>query len=263
MFRRCLTIAAGCIASGLALCGCYDSRFEAPPAENVCQAATSSLASLRGGYAGKPFTVEAPVTVTGIVTSSDRAGNFYRSLCIEEDHAALEVMAGIDQLHNDFPVGSRVVLQLEGLVVGQSRGVLQAGRAAEPGSGYDVDYIGSRAALDRSLARCGEELEEVVPALRTISGLEPRMCGTLVRIEGLQYAPEEGDESEAGWAGYRRFVNDRGEEILTYVRTYADFADDELPLGRVALAGILQYDDSGDGHYILKLRDENDCSEMD
>ena len=115
MFRRCLTLAAGCIASGLAVCGCYDARFEAPPAESACQAATSSLASLRGGYAGKPFTVEAPVTVTGIVTSSDRAGNFYRSLCIEEDHAALEVMAGIDQLHNDFPVGCRVVLQLEGL----------------------------------------------------------------------------------------------------------------------------------------------------
>lgn len=45
-----------------------------------------------------------------------------------------------------------------------------------------------------------------------------------------------------------------------YVRSYARFADDEVPVGRCTLTGILQYDATGEGRYILKLRDENDCT---
>ena len=47
--------------------------------------------------------------------------------------------------------------------------------------------------------------------------------------------------------------------VYTYVRTYARFADTDVPVGTVSLTGILQYDAAGDGRYILKLRDESDC----
>ena len=107
------------------------------------------------------------------------------------------------------------------------------------------------------MARCGGEVKEPEPALRTIGGLEPRMCGTLVRIEGLRYEPEELTPSQ--WAGYKRFTDAEGREIRTYVRTYADFAEEEVPIGAVALTGILQLDGK---EYILKLRDENDCRPM-
>lgn len=100
-------------------------------------------------------------------------------------------------------------------------------------------------------------MKEPEPALRTIGGLEPRMCGTLVRIEGLRYEPEELTPSQ--WAGYKRFTDAEGREIRTYVRTYADFAEGEVPVGAVALTGILQLDGQ---KYILKLRDENDCRPM-
>lgn len=43
------------------------------------------------------------------------------------------------------------------------------------------------------------------------------------------------------------------------MRTYADFAEEEVPIGAVALTGILQLDGK---EYILKLRDENDCRPM-
>ena len=51
-----------------------------------------------------------------------------------------------------------------------------------------------------------------------------------------------------------------GNAVYTYVRRYARFADAEVPAGTVSLTGILQYDAAGDGRYILKLRDENDCT---
>lgn len=83
------------------------------------------------------------------------------------------------------------------------------------------------------------------------------MCGTLVRIEELRYEPEELAPSQ--WAGYKRFTDAEGREIRTYVRTYADFAEEEVPVGAVTLTGILQLDGK---EYILKLRDENDCRPM-
>ena len=73
---------------------------------------------------------------------------------------------------------------------------------------------------------------------------------------GAKLHPE--DLTPGTWAGYKRFTDDTGAAVYTYVRSYARFADDEVPVGRCTLTGILQYDATGEGRYILKLRDEND-----
>ncbi|WP_290541120.1 DUF5689 domain-containing protein [Alistipes sp.] len=247
----------GAIAS-LLLAGCYDSSFGKPDDQDHEKPATETIAALRDRYAGTPFTVTGDIVVTGRVASCDRAENFYRTLCICDAEAGVEVMAGIDHLHNDFPLGSRVTLSLRGLTIAQSRGVLQAERPPAAGSGYATDYIGSRAALGAVLVRCGETLAAPFPAPLAIPALSESRCGTLVRIDEVRYTPE--DLSEPTWAGYKRFTDADGNTVYTYVRRYARFADAEVPVGTVSLTGILQYDAAGDGRYILKLRDENDCT---
>lgn len=99
----------GAVAA-LLLTGCYDSRFGEPDDDGEGKPATETIAALRDRYAGTPFTVTGDIVVTGRVASCDRAENFYRTLCICDAEAGLEVMAGIDHLHNDFPIGSRVTL---------------------------------------------------------------------------------------------------------------------------------------------------------
>ena len=136
--------------------------------------------------------------------------------------------------------------------------MLQAGRPPAAGSGYATDYIGSRAALGAVLVRSGEALAAPSPAPLAIPALTESRCGTLVRIDGVRYTPE--DLSAATWAGYKRFTDADGNAVYTYVRRYARFTDAEVPAGTVSLTGILQYDAAGDGRYILKLRDENDCT---
>lgn len=236
---------------------CYDSRFGTPQPEESQEPATELIAHIRKIFTGTPATIPDDITVKGLVTTSDRAGNFYRTLCIEQDGAALEILAGIDQLHNDFPIGCRVTVHLGGLTLAERLGVLQVGNRPDAGSGYEVDYLGSRAALDRVIARCSEKLEKPVPASLTIPELTAERCGTLVRITGLLHQPEISGNRQ--WSGYRCFVDQEGNRIYTYVRTYADFADEEIPEQTVSLTGILQYDASGDGRFLLKLRDEGDC----
>ena len=242
----------------LLLAGCYDSRFGERSDCTEPGPVTATIAQLREKYAGETFPVTGDIVVSGRVNSSDYDENFYRTFCIEEDGAGIEVMAGIDHLHNDFPMGCRVTLRLKGLALGESHGVLQAGRMPAPGSGFATDYLGSKASLDAAVTRNDGPLQPVVPTLSTLSRLTPEHCGTLVRIEALCYTPE--DLTPGTWAGYKRFTDDEGAEIYTYVRSYARFADNEVPVGRCSLTGILQYDDAGDGRYILKLRDESDCT---
>ena len=208
----------------LLLTGCYDSRFGERSGGEEPEPATATIAQLRQLYAGTTFVIATDVVVSGRVNTSDAEENFYRTFCVEEDGAGLEVMAGIDRLHNDFPPGSRVTLRLKGLALGESRGILQVGRKPAAGSGFATDYLGSKAALDAAASRTGEAL------------------------------------SAATWAGYKRFTDAGGAEIYTYVRNYAGFAGEEVPAGKsCSLTGILQYDDAGKGRYLLKLRDENDC----
>lgn len=240
------------------LTGCYDGPFGERSGGTEPEPATTTIGYLRETFAGETFAVTGDIVVTGRVTTSDAGGNFYRTLCIEQDGAGIEVMAGLDQLHNDYPEGCRVTLRLKGLALGESRGVLQAGRMPAAGSGYATDYIGgTKAALDAALSRTDDPIRPLVPTLLTIGELTPARSGTLLRIEGLRYTPE--DLTPGTWSGYKRFTDERGAEIFTYVRAYAGFAEAEVPVGRCALTGILQYDPAGGGRYTIKLRDENDC----
>ena len=148
-----------CVA--LLAAGCYDSRFGERGDDATPEPVTATIRQLREKFAGTTFPVTGDIVVSGRVTTSDYDENFYRTFCIEEDGAGIEVMAGIDHLHNDFPEGCQVTLRLRGLALGDSHGVLQAGRMPAAGSGFATDYIGSKAALDAAVTRNGEALKPI------------------------------------------------------------------------------------------------------
>lgn len=237
--------------------GCYDGAD--PPAGTVAQLppATTSIAELRRLYPGKPIRIAEAIVVHGTVTTSDRAGNFYRSFAVEDDGSAVEVLCGTDESHNRYPVGCSVALRLDNTVLGRSRGVLQLGLRPEA-FGEGVEPFAAQAVLDGVVVRgvAGEP-----PAARFLdpTELEESLCGCLVTLAGMRYVAEE--QEDAVWAGYRRFENERGGCIYTYTSPYARFADDPLPAGAVALTGMLQFGKRPDGEgYMLKLRDETDCT---
>lgn len=255
--RFAATIAATACAAFALLVACHDGPFDEPAPDDDSLPATTTIADVRRLVGDASLTVTGDIAVSGTVTTSDRRYNFYHTLCIESDGAGMEVMAGVDRLHVDYPVGCRVTLLLKGLTLGSYRGVLQAGAKPDVGSYYPTGYLASPAALAARLVRSGEILRPVSPNCLTIGALNPELCGTLVRIDGLRFEPEAA--AETTWAGTRKFCDASGAAVYTYVRTGADFADEEIPSGECSLVGILQYEDRSGGRYLLKLRDENDC----
>lgn len=256
--RLAATIATTVGAAVVLLTACHDGPFDEPPLTGSPQSATTTIADVRRLVGGASSTVTGDIAVCGIVTTSDRHFNFYHTLCIESDGAGMEVMAGVDRLYVDYPVGCRVTLFLKGLSLGVYRGVLQAGAKPDVGSYYPTGYLASPAAVAAHLVRSDEMLQPVAPACLRIGDLTLAQCGTLVRIDGLRYEPET--DTESGWAGTRRFCDATGATVYTYVRSGADFADARIPVEPCSLVGILQYEDNDDsGRFLLKLRDENDC----
>ena len=106
----------GCAAALLAAgCG-YDDFGEPHPADETAPLPNMSVATLRERCAVGPVAFSGSgVVLSGYVTTSDRADNFYRTLMLEDNSGAVEVCAGLYDLHNDYPVGCRLTLSADGL----------------------------------------------------------------------------------------------------------------------------------------------------
>ncbi len=232
--RLVLTVAVAMLSAA-----CYDSGFSSPGSIAAPPVATTTIQNLSASFAGQPFRVDGDIVVEGRITTSDSESNFYRSLFIEDNGAALELMAGLDHLHNAYPEGYRVSLRLKGLTVARSRGVLQVGYESSPGSGYATDYIPSREALDKHLILHDVPPVPVAPLQTAISGLKPEMCGRLVRINALRLVTDEEMAQPATWAGEHLFIDAESATIKCYVRNYARFSDREIPSGEGSIVGIL------------------------
>ncbi len=232
------------------LTSCYDSRFE-NPTDRPDPQTTFTIARLHERFDGVPTVVKDDISVCGVVTSSDKERNFYRTLLIEDEGFAVEVMAGTDHLHNDYPTGCRVLLHLRDLAIGRQRGVLQVGARPLAGSHRPTDYFPSQVVLHQHLIRLDTPPVHPEPFACRIADLNPSLCGRLVRIDRLRLT-----DSTATWTGTHCFRDSQDLEIETYVRPYARFADSPIPTGICSLTGILQLDK---GTYTLKLRSEDDC----
>lgn len=239
----------------LLLTGCYDRGFDEGGNPASPPAVTTHIAALHALHRGELTPIESRVVVSGRVTANTQGGNFYRSILLEAEGAAIEVLVGLDALHNDYPIGAEVVLNAEGLVVERAYGILRIGIRAR-NNPQALDYLASKATADQHLFRTSEPLLAPTPHPCTLDELSPAMAGRLCRIEGLQHAPEQ--PSENRWAGEQRFIDNAGRTLYTYTRNYADLAEEPLPEGRCTLIGIVQYDASGEGRYLLKLRNEAD-----
>ena len=248
-------------------CGCYDT-FDAPAYVGREISPNAAIRELHDFYYGKPFVVTDDMVIGGYVTSSDKSGNFYRTFTIRDASGGVEILAGTSDLHNIYPIGCYVCVKLEGCAVCESRGVLQVGAEAETYENIDVDYFYSKVELDRCIIRSGRDVEPIDIPVLPYSGLDASLCGCPVRLDGLKLVRPSGfaDNEPCTLSGYRAFETAGGNRIYTYTNGYADFADDEVPDGRVNITGILQYgsiSDEPNDCFILKMRGREDCSVAD
>ena len=169
---------------------CYDDAGVPAPKNDPLPEANLSLPDLSARCGDTPVRIVQDIVVAGRVTTSDEAGNFFRSVVLQEDGTGVELMAGLDDLFRVYPPGCRIAVRLQGLAMCRRFGVVQIGTMPAAGD-YAVEAIGVRALLDRYVACETVDVLRPVPRIVAFDELAPDMCGCLVQIEDLTPLPSE------------------------------------------------------------------------
>ena len=158
-------------------CGCRD-RFDVPDTPADAPAANITIASLHAFLHAETVVVREELTVGGTVVSSDEAGNFYRTLVLDDGTGGAELRIAEYNLYTICPSGCRLTVSLRGCALGERNGVLQIGLPPDAYSPYPTGYISSRVLLERLLHPTGERQEPVATPCE-IARLGTASCGRL------------------------------------------------------------------------------------
>ena len=116
----------------LSAAGCSKGYDPEPPQRPPVPVPTVTIAEFQKLCLDGATVIREPIVLTGIVTTSDRSGNFYRTLGIEQNRSAVEIRTGTDNSHTRYPVGSRVCLRVQGLCVERQRACCKSDRRPHP-----------------------------------------------------------------------------------------------------------------------------------
>ncbi len=219
--------------------------------------ATHSIAELAKLYTnGKPFVIEDDIIICGRVISTDRPGNFYNQIYIQDETGGIEVKIGKSALYNEYKLGQKVYVKCgptdhtSGLSLGSygyksgnygGNGMVQLGSeffSGTYGTEYETTYIRSERVIKEHIFReCPEDADPMEPQIITESDLPSSdatlatcpYLGSLVTLKGLKYADEafallylSGEESNKN-SNNRVFLSDQTWGIDTWAMSKSSF----------------------------------------
>ena len=160
----------------------------------------TTIKALKSTYKnGKPEEVTGNVWIKGQVISSDKTGNIYRELYIQDATGGIDLKLGKSSLYSEFTPGQWVYVYCDGLTLGAYNGMPQLGLEADQTTtnDYETSYIDVQAIIDQHVFR-GEIDTPLQPAEVTeddikasiAAGFKGDLWGKLVTIRGLKYSNE-------------------------------------------------------------------------
>lgn len=201
--------------------------------------------------------------ITGIVTSDDTDGNFYKILNIQDETAGIQIKIGNSSLNTKYKIGQRLYVRCDGLVLGDYRRLPQLGWWVNDGmtavaSSSESKYFFRDGAI-------GREPEAIVIASipKNTNDIAP-YCNMLVKIENCHF--ELGGKStfsDATAATSRTLHLNGGGSLIVRTSNYATFADTLLPEGNGNIYGILTRYNSDFQLVIRSLNDVQNFSKTE
>ena len=215
------------------------------------------------------FAEDENLIIEGYVNSSDEAGNLYKEMYIQNTYLDSDIndtdprlgfRISLDRqdLYQEFHVGQKVYVKLAGLAIGMEDGVLSLGYPNVSEIQQIADGL-----VDQFIIP-GQELETLVPSVKTVSELTENDLGTLIKLVntqfhrdeiGLTYAGEPTDDFDG-----ERLMESCGDDsgsIRLFTSTFSNFKSLPLPEPSGEITAIYTTDYSGNEN-ILIIRDTDD-----
>ncbi|MDL2320253.1 DUF5689 domain-containing protein [Alistipes sp. OttesenSCG-928-B03] len=216
-----------------------------PDSENVV-----TVAFLKSLYLHSPVQIDREMYIEGYIVSTDRYGNFHKTIVVEDDTGGIAVRVDADDYHTRYRRHDCIRINCNSLVVSNYGGALQLGAYAGTGQLKEIAPIPSdrfEAAAQTSAVR-----SERRPLTLTINELAAAHIGRWVRIEDVRFADGERGLtwSDPDADTDRHVVDANGNTLIVRTSRYATFAAYKLPTGVGDIHGIIGY---FNGNYQLTL----------
>ena len=252
---------------------CHDGTWDAPSADegmaaygnpSIKDSNVKTIAEVKALFAeeissGSLKQVTEPMQIKGIVVGNDEGGNIYNSIYIQDQTGAMAISIGQSGLYGAFSVGQCVLIELNGLYVGGYGKQPQIGTTyTNPNKEGDTPQVG------RMTRYMWQEHYKLIPAIEGLAATPTvvkwnfnsldiaKDCGKLITLKGVElpdadgkavFAPSDGSVTLTANCANRTI---KGlSDVVLRTSTFADFANQVLPSGRVDITGVAtRYNDT-------------------
>lgn len=191
--------------------------------------------------------VEQPTEIKGYVTGNDVQGNLYNELVIDDGTGAITIGVAQGGLYGLFPVGAEVIIELNGLSVGNYGLHPQIGTPYTSAKGQNSIGRMSRAVWNQHFRLTGKS--KTIDPIDFNSSWKPASdgltySGKLVTMKNVSFKGADGKKTfanaSAGPGSVSTYFNELPTTTMVYTSNFADFASNPLPQGKVNVTGILK-----------------------
>ncbi len=205
--------------------------------------------------------VKSPMQIKAVVVGNDEGGNIYNGIYLQDATGGINVSISQSGLYGPFSVGQVVLVELQGLYIGGYGKQPQIGttytnpnkEGATPQVGRMSRYIWQQhyrllaKSSDPGLTPTAKEAKWNFNSLNLAKD-----CGTLVTLKGVRLAEADGsavfapsDGSVSLTANSANRVIEGLSNVVLRTSTYADFANQSMPVELVDITGIAtRYNDT-------------------
>ncbi len=240
-----------------------DSNFDSP--EISCSEASEeaiSFAELKAMYTGETIRILENATLEAYVASSDRAGNFFGALYLQNafERATDGLLFEIDlrDSYQFYPAGAKVRISLRGLYLGKRNETYELGGAFSVFGNTSVGRLPANAVTSHIKITCSNEISLQSMNLG-IEQLKDEILGTLITLTDVEIAQQDLGASfaEPKEETIKTLLNCSGNKIGLLNSGFSTFQNQILPNGNGSISGVLVKRNSS---YQLIIRDLNDIS---
>ncbi len=226
---RVLNILLSCVILTLAVSACVTP-------DDTSQ--TVSIRHVKSLYMGYPKPITSPWYIEGRIISSDKEGNFYKTIVVEDNSGAIEIRVDQTDLHSIYPWCSGIRIYIGDMWLGGYGYALALGnkpQKPEPISNLHFQYF-------QKVAEPFHIDSPYRPTLRTIGTISRNDIQRWIGLDSVQFI-----DNELGmcWADkdstrtYRHIVDRKGDTLRVTTSGYASYADTKIPSGAGHIDGIL------------------------
>lgn len=209
-----------------------------------------SLEEVKKLYLGKKtyeFPANSNLYIEGYVSSSDRSGNIYKTIFIqdkpENPTQGLAISVEATNIYTHYPQGAKVYVKLAGLSIGEYRKLVQLGiKTGKESSATEITRIPEKN-LSTTIFRSCSEIATIVPKTLTLKEATQNLdalAGILVKVEKTEFAGKYLCSQYANTEG-KQLVDAslNTSSVVAKTSSYANFANKIIPSGNGDFIGIM------------------------